>query len=484
MNIHRKKSAYNPYLPAFEFVPDGEPRVFDGRVYVFGSHDEAYGNRYCTGNYVCWSARTDDLGSWQFEGIIWRKDDDPDYADEKVDLFAPDCVKGPDGRYYLYYFSNKMEKIGVAVSNTPGGKYRFHGNVKFKDGSLLGPGSGFGLPFDPSVLSDETGNWLYYGFALQKRLPGFPESGYEGGFAVALEDDMLTMMRNPVKVLPGKRDAVGTGYEGHAFLEASSIRHIGDLYYLVYSSEQGHELCYATSPFPDRDFHYRGVIISNGDVGLDGRSKADAVNYLGNNHGGIAEINDQYYIFWHRHTHGAQYSRQGCAERITIQKNGLITQVEITSCGLNAGPLPARDTYSAHIACYLRSKEGIIHFSSHEKWNGAHPLLRSEKPDGTATDANVYIANMKDGTVCGFKYLLFDGSETEIQLRLRGDFRGEVQVMLDAPESENVLTTVVFEAAEQWKSAAGTFSGIYGKHGLYLRTSGEGALDLDEFTIL
>ena len=34
-----KKQAFNPYLPSWEYIPDGEPYVFNGRVYVYGSHD-------------------------------------------------------------------------------------------------------------------------------------------------------------------------------------------------------------------------------------------------------------------------------------------------------------------------------------------------------------------------------------------------------------------------------------------------------------
>lgn len=48
---------YNPYLPLWEYVPDGEPHLFNGRVYIYGSHDEANGTAYCQGDYVTWSAR-------------------------------------------------------------------------------------------------------------------------------------------------------------------------------------------------------------------------------------------------------------------------------------------------------------------------------------------------------------------------------------------------------------------------------------------
>ena len=66
--IMSKKQASNPYLPSWEFVPDGEPHVFDGRVYIYGSHDFYNGDVFCMGDYVCWSADIHDLGNWRYEG--------------------------------------------------------------------------------------------------------------------------------------------------------------------------------------------------------------------------------------------------------------------------------------------------------------------------------------------------------------------------------------------------------------------------------
>ena len=68
-----KKQAFNPYLPSWEYIPDGEPYVFDGRVYVYGSHDFYNGYVFCMGDYVCWSAPVDDLGNWRYEGVIYPK---------------------------------------------------------------------------------------------------------------------------------------------------------------------------------------------------------------------------------------------------------------------------------------------------------------------------------------------------------------------------------------------------------------------------
>lgn len=97
---------------------------------------------------------------------------------------------------------------------------------------------------------------------------------------------------------------------------------IFETFYFIYSSWQNHELCYATSAYPDRDFVFRGTIVSNGDVGFQGRTNDNKVAMTGTTHGSIEKINDQWYVFYHRLTHKSDYSRQACAEKISIDENG------------------------------------------------------------------------------------------------------------------------------------------------------------------
>ena len=72
-----KKQGFNPYLPSFEYVPDGEPHIFGDRVYVYGSHDRFDGAHFCLNDYVCYSASIYDLADWKYEGVIYRKEQDP-----------------------------------------------------------------------------------------------------------------------------------------------------------------------------------------------------------------------------------------------------------------------------------------------------------------------------------------------------------------------------------------------------------------------
>ena len=142
--------ATNPYLPGWEYIPDGEPHVFGDRVYVYGSHDAPEGTAYCPGDYVCWSAPVDDLGSWTFEGTIWRKEDDPANVD-RTGYGAPDVCRGADGRFYLYYFTLSMTSgciMSVAVCDEPAGRYRYLGPIAKPDGSPFAGEEGWGMPFD------------------------------------------------------------------------------------------------------------------------------------------------------------------------------------------------------------------------------------------------------------------------------------------------------------------------------------------------
>ncbi len=74
----RIRQAVNPFLPGYEYTPDGEPHVFGDRVYLYGSHDKFNGVSFCRGDYVCWSASVDDLTAWDYEGVVYRRRQDPE----------------------------------------------------------------------------------------------------------------------------------------------------------------------------------------------------------------------------------------------------------------------------------------------------------------------------------------------------------------------------------------------------------------------
>lgn len=84
-----KKYAYNPILPLDKYIPDGEPHVFDGRVYLFGSHDREGGNTFCELDYEFFSAPIDDLSNWSSNGINYCSKQDALYTNERPYMYAP-----------------------------------------------------------------------------------------------------------------------------------------------------------------------------------------------------------------------------------------------------------------------------------------------------------------------------------------------------------------------------------------------------------
>lgn len=375
-----KKQIYNPIFPLNEYVPDGEPHVFGDRVYLYGSHDKENGDRFCMLDYTVWSAPVTDLSDWTCHGVTYKKSQDPRSQGKTPDkypaYYAPDCVRGNDGRYYLYYFTagpnvKAFGPLSVAVADKPEGPFEYLGDIRYKDGT---PVLKY-LTNDPAVINDNGHIYLYYGWglgrdfsnkALQplyrfvlskllkrsiKEIKSTRPCILDCAF-IELEEDMITIKSEPKAVLSSKTSTKkGTQIYNHAFYEAPSIRKIGDTFYLIYSSGENNELAYATSKYPDKGFEYRGVMISNSDLGLNGNKEPK--NNSGTIHGGIEYINGQWYVFYHRCTNNTDFSRQACAEPITIENDGTIKQVEITTQGLNGKPLEAKGKYPAAICCYL-----------------------------------------------------------------------------------------------------------------------------------
>jgi hypothetical protein len=470
-----RKQGFNPYLPSWEYIPDGEPYVFDGRVYVYGSHDRFNGHAYCLNDYVCWSAPVDDLRDWRYEGVIYRKTDDPLNGDGRMCLYAPDVTVGPDGRYYLYYVLDKVSVVSVAVCDTPAGKYEFYGYVRYADGTRLGERAGDEPQFDPGVLTEGDRTYLYTGFCP------VGDKSRSGAMVTVLGPDMLTVVEEPVFVAPSEPYCQGTGFEGHAFFEAPSIRKRGDTYYFIYSSIVLHELCYATSKSPTSGFVYQGVIVSNNDLHIDSYKPADKPMYYGgNNHGSIVEINGKWYIFYHRHTNGTNFSRQGCLEPIEFRADGTIPQVEMTSCGPNGGPLIGRGEYPAYLACNLFAKDEALYTGAPGEWMDCRfPKITQDGRDGD--EELGYIANMRDGATAGFKYFRCE-SVRRVKIKVRGYCRGyfEVKTAWDGPALAQIP---VDDFSNIWTEYAADAAIPDGIHALYFTFRGSGGASLASFTL-
>ncbi len=523
--------AVNPYLPSGEYIPDAEPHVFGDRVYIYGSHDRFGAPIFCVNDYVTWSAPVEDLSDWRYEGVIYKKNQDPKNKLGLRLLFAPDVTLGADGRFYMYYAFDFMGIMGVAVADSPVGPFEFYGHVHHKDGTLWGRKKGDSFPFDPGVLVDDDNRvYLYSGFytPVPAAATGFKQLSFDGGVVLELEQDMVTI-KSPEKLLFPKQ---GEGsFADHEFFEASSIRKYDGKYYFVYSSRHNHELCYAVSDSPTAGFEYGGTLVSNGDVFANGiTDESHANNYTGNTHGGMLRIKDKasarddFYIFYHRQTNLSSYARQACAEKLVRHNDGSFEQAEITSCGLNNMPLPGTGTYEARIACNLWAKghetgrydDGGC--GGQKKRFAAHPHFAQDEKDN-AENARQYIANMQNGATAGFKYFnaedLLKLSKISVTVRQsqahtssaasKIPAQGRIIVSLTPdpqPESEEIIASVpVKNLRKVWQSLSVTVntSEITQKvlhcsqpyisacdnlcAPLYFQHLGNGAIDFDRFTL-
>ena len=488
-----QEQVFNPYLPLNEYIPDGEPHVFGDRVYVYGSHDRFNGKKFCLNDYVCYSANVNDLINWRYEGVIYKRKEDPRLDENKNELWAPDVVKGKDGRYYLYYCpDDSIKSIGVAVCDSPAGEFHFLGTVKDKEGGIIGERVDDTICFDPGVFIDDDGKiYLYSGNGPRTK----SAIGKEPKMSTVMElnDDMLTIKSEPKHLLPTLGEADGTGFDGHEFFEASSIRKINDKYYLVYSSVNLHELCYAISDFPDRDFKYGGVIVSNSDVFENSYDKTYK-NCYGNNHGGIELINGEYYVFYHRQTNRSMFSRQGCAEKIKIKDDGSIAQEKITSCGLNGSALKAEGIYPASICCHLHGKHtpvishklamGNRHPYITQNGDDMTPIFDSDGFPNTSENQIQFITNCKNGFKSLYRYFDFK-NVIAIKIRLKGSMRGIMHVYYDEGDKEKQAGTILVKPS---KSDYNTFEGQInvpdGVHSLSFYYEGRGKFDFYQFEFI
>ena len=492
--MSRKRQAYNPFLPLNEHIPDGEPHVFGDRVYIYGSHDKEGGETFCMLDYTVYSAPVDDLTDWRKEGVIYSSKQDPDYPEREY-MYAPDVVQGNDGRYYLYYAMSGpfgqggyFGPIQVAVCDTPAGKYEYLGFVKNPDGQ---PMQDF-VCFDPGVINDNGRIFLYSGteYDFEEQPDFFENEGLinaemtmfnrtreeivekakkgsvMGPTVMELEDDMMTLKTPAKHLIPYA--VKGTSFEEHPFFEASSIRKVGEKYYFIYSSKQNHELCYATSDYPDRDFTFRGTLVSNGDVGINGRPLSEKLNMTGTTHGSIENINGEWYVFFHRLTHKSDYSRQACAEKIVIKEDGSIDQVEITSCGLNGGPLLASGSYPAAICCNL-TNGNMPH--------GCNKIYTESFPNVNHKDNEQFVSEISDNTLIGYKYFDIQGNKS-LKITYRGEANGTLEIRTAI--GGDVIGCFKIEARKNWIEIETDAAFTDGKTAIFLTYKGEGMFDLKD----
>ena len=467
--------AVNPYLPLWEFIPDGEPYVFEDpdqpgqyRVYVYGSHDNLI-NYYCGRDQVVWSAPVDNLKEWRLDGIIFENKKNAKgeylYPDSVGDvLYAPDVTLVTDAEgnktYYLYPNVQHDLRSGlIAKSNRPDGPFEVCNWDPKDENKTYGI-----LRFDPGVFVDDDGR--VYGYW-----------GFERSYGAELDPETMCTVKPGTPVI---EDMVSGRYQEGVFhfFEASSIRKIKDKYVFIYSRfapegewglpETNYTLAYAWSNSPLGPWTYGGTII-------DGRGKEQdaAGNYhitatpSGNTHGSICEINGKWWVFYHRQAGTSEYSRQAMVALIDVEvKEGAdgyvkISEGEFTSEGFETDGLDPMELLPAGIACYFVGPEPAHQEYPNVIYPGSHTEIMRIDYDGQtpAYDPSInrcYMVNNVDGSTIGYKYYNFGKTHGMEHLALALTYipegvDGQVEVWLDRPteaEGGRLLTTMMLNATQ------------------------------------
>lgn len=291
--------AQNPVIRD-QFTADPTARVFNGKMYLFPSHDipapESFKRKdwFCMEDYHVFSSS--DLNNWTDHGVIVSQEKVNWVNPTSFSMWAPDCVER-NGKYYFYFPANLKTGrgfgIGVAIADKPEGPYTPEPEPIAKVRGI-----------DPSVFIDKDGQaYIYYSL---NRI-----------FAAKLKDNMTELASEPV--VPGDLPTKGL-VEGPFFFERNGI------YYLTYPHVENvtERLEYAISDNPLGPFKVTGVIMDETPMGT------------WTNHHSLVEYNGQWYLFYHNSAYSPKFdkNRSVCIDSLFFNPDGTIQKVIPTFRGV------------------------------------------------------------------------------------------------------------------------------------------------------
>ena len=277
------------------FTADPSAHVFDGKIYIYPSHDIPHdgednddGDEYRMEDYHVLSLDSldadcvDNGEALHMKNVPWVG----------KQMWAPDCAF-KNGKYYLYFPARDKEgifRLGVAVSDSPVGPF------VPEDAPIEGS-----MSIDPAVLVDDDGRVYCYngglwGGQLEKWVTGsFNPDGKEpaadapayGPFFAELNDDMKSFKATPkmITILDENGEPIKAGDEDRRYFEGPWMHKYNGKYYLSYSTGTTHYLVYAVGDSPEGPFTYGGRIME------------PVIGWT--THHSIVEYNGKWYIFYH-----------------------------------------------------------------------------------------------------------------------------------------------------------------------------------------
>lgn len=293
-------SAQNPIVQT-AYTADPAPMVYNGRLYVYTTHDEDDSTWFTMNNWKVFS--TNDMVNWTDHGVILSYNDF-DWA--KRDAWAAQCIER-NGKFFMYVpmisKTNNKGAIGVVVADSPFGP--FHDPL----GKPLVQ-SEWG-DIDPTVFIDDDGQAHMYW--------GNPKLKY-----VKLNENMISYSGDIVEV-PMTEEAFGKR-EGNPerpakYEEGPWLYKRKDLYYLFWPGGPLPEFIgYSTSKSAQGPWKYGGIIMP-----AEGKSFT--------NHPGVIDFRGKTYFFYHNGAlpGGSGFTRSVSVQELNFNKDGSISPFKMTN---------------------------------------------------------------------------------------------------------------------------------------------------------
>lgn len=295
------KRAISQPLVKHIYTADPSAHVFNGRIYIYPSHDidtgdafDDLGSHFAMEDYHVISMDSPH-GEAIDHGVALQVQDVP-WAEQQ--MWAPDATE-KNGTYYLFFPAKGYDgifRIGVASGPSPAGPFAAQPEA-IKDSFSI----------DPAVFKDDDGAYYMYfggiwGGQLQRWRTGqFNATEEESPTAhlpladepalcakvAKLSDDLLSFDESPrdVRILDEKGNPLLQGDNDRRFFEASWVHKYKGRYYFSYSTGDTHFLCYAIGDNPYGPFTYAGRILE------------PVVGWT--THHSICEFNNKWYLFYH-----------------------------------------------------------------------------------------------------------------------------------------------------------------------------------------
>lgn len=315
------------YLVPAYYMADPSVHVFNGKVYIYPSHDRQSiyeendnGDHFDMKDYHVFS--TDDImnGEIADHGVVLDVEDIPWHGRQLWDC----DVAEKNGKFYMYFplkDRNDIFRIGVAVADRPEGPFK----------ALPDPMWG-SYSIDPAVFKEGNDYFMYFGGLWGGQLQRYRDNKaienphLEPDDAVALpsrvaklSDDMLQFAEEPRPVVildPATGKPLTAGDNERRFFEASWMHKYNGKYYFSYSTGDTHRLCYAIGDNPYGPFTYAGCLLT------------PVVGWT--THHSIIEYKGEWYLFYHdcKPSDGTTWLRSLKVRKLTYNPDGTILTMD------------------------------------------------------------------------------------------------------------------------------------------------------------